>query len=96
MSHDQAAGVDESALAELQDATAAFYLNLRTAMKEIVELTTQEWIDGERMSQTERMDRIETLAENAILGTGDVQAKCGFSILEHGHSYRCTKTRDHG
>lgn len=88
--------MSDEKLAELQDATAAFYLNLRTAMKEIHALTTDPWIDGRSVSMSERLDRIELISEKAIEGAGETRQVCGAAIITAEHIYRCTKESDHG
>lgn len=55
-------------LAELRDASAVFLLGLVGGMKEIHELATEKFVNGVQLSQTERMERIEAIAAQALHG----------------------------
>jgi hypothetical protein len=59
---------DEDVITELQEAAIAYQLNLRAAMKEIHSLTVDQWIDGQSMSMSDRLERIELIAEKALHG----------------------------
>jgi hypothetical protein len=80
-------------LAAMEDAAAAFLLNLVAGMKEIHVLATERYVDGQQLSQVERMERIEAISAKAI--RGDAKPECAFAILEHGHNLQCILDRGH-